>query len=100
MQSGQYVFIGGPMDMQTRFTGGEYWIDCAEQMKPIKATEVYANPILDTDVTFKAHRYVLTDVSIIGVVRRFYVSQSLSVTEVNKKIGLFLASLMDIYVES
>lgn len=89
------------MNLHTKVTDGNYWIDCVEPSnKPIKATNIDPNFIMDTDVTFKPHRYVLTDVNLMGVVRRFYVSQSLSPVDAQRRIGLFLANLMDIYIES
>lgn len=94
-----YVFIGGPLDMETRTTQDDYWIDCIEYDKSLNASS-FLDEGCSPATSFTTHRYSLKSFNIMGTIRKFYVSEKISQQEADKKIGLFIASLIDLYANA
>jgi hypothetical protein len=93
-----YVFIGGPKDMETIATAGNMYIDCMEQTKKISAASLANDPWQDS--VLSVHSYALRKVNLFGTSRAFYISQKLTDEQVNQRIGLFMATLVDLYAAS
>lgn len=96
----KYIFIGGPLNLQTVETDGYMYQDTMEKINPLKASKYVDVDTPDFQTSFGVHRYNLTDVYIMGIHRKFYVSEKLPAHEAQKRIGVFMASLIDLYIES
>lgn len=93
MLTRNYLFLGGPKDLQTIATNGNYLVYVSE-MSPGSWT------MEGPESTFEQRTYRLKKMQFFGSVKSFYAYEDLSDAQAQAKFGALLSSLFDMYVDS
>lgn len=88
----RYLFIGGPLDMQSEFASGEPYVNVALP-PPFSMSPA---PTYDCDMAV----YQVRKIQIFGNMRKVYVLQVLTEDEFTAKLGALCAILFDTYVQN